>query len=117
VLDIRETTAPQETGPARPSRALAIILGALFVATVVAVDPYGLVPSGPLRWTVSLVVMGAAAGAVLLRRVRVETTTRLVWIALLAWLFLSAIAGADAMHAWIGTPDRRLGFLAWCTFP
>ena len=22
-----------------------------------------------------------------------------------------------ALHAWIGTPDRRLGWIAWCTFP
>jgi O-antigen ligase len=40
-----------------------------------------------------------------------------LWLALAAWLFVAALAGADGRHAWIGTPDRRLGWLAWCTFP
>ncbi|MDQ1476230.1 MAG: hypothetical protein QOE62_1459, partial [Actinomycetota bacterium] len=117
MFDIKETTAPAETGLTRNSGALAILLGALFVGTVVAVDPYGLVPSGPLRWTVGLVLMGAAACALLVRRVRVEPTTGVVWAALLALLFVASIAGADSKEAWIGTPDRRLGWIAWCTFP
>jgi O-antigen ligase len=47
----------------------------------------------------------------------VERATALVWAALLAVLFFASIAGADSKYAWIGTPDRRLGWIAWCTFP
>ncbi len=37
----------------RPRRTLAFALAALFVGVVIAVDPHGLVPSGPARWTVT----------------------------------------------------------------
>jgi hypothetical protein len=117
VFDTRETTVPQDAGLTRAPGALAMLFGALFVGTVVAVDPYGLVPSGPSRWTVGIVLMGAAVCAFLLRPVRVDRTTGLVWAALIAVLFVASIAGADSKYAWIGTPDRRLGWIAWCTFP
>jgi O-antigen ligase len=113
--DTLESTTPAVTEAG--SRPLAGILGALFVGVVVAVDPRGLVPSGPARWTVSLVVMGAAVCVLVLRPVRAERVTGGLWLALIAWMFVASIAGADALHAWIGTPDRRLGWLAWCTFP
>src|SRR5260221_12440537 len=105
-----ESTTTAVTGAARRPVAVAYVLGALFVGPVIAVDPSGLVPSGPARWTVTLVVMGAAMFGLLLRPVRAERLTGLVWLALVAWLFLASIAGADALHAWIGTPDRRLGW-------
>jgi hypothetical protein len=117
VFDTRETTVPEDAGLTRATGALAILLGAIFVGTVAAVDPYGLVPSGPLRWTVSVVLMGAAVCVLLLRPVRAERTTGLVWVALLAVLFAAAVAGADSSYAWIGTPDRRFGWLAWLTMP
>jgi O-antigen ligase len=96
---------------------LALVLGALFVATIVAVDPSGLVPSGPLRWTISLVLIGTAVCALLAHPVRADRRTGRLWAVLVAWLFIAALNGADALHAWIGTPDRRLGWLAWCAFP
>jgi hypothetical protein len=117
VFDTRETAVPEDEGLTRAGGALASLLGAFFVGTVSAVDPSGLVPSGPLRWTVGVVFMGAAVCALLSRPVRVERTTALVWAALLAVLFVASIAGADSSYAWIGTPDRRLGWIAWCTFP
>ena len=117
MLDTMESTTPAVTGATRRPLAVAFLLASLFVGAVVAIDPSGLVPSGPTRWTVSLVVMGAAVCALLLRPVRVERVTGVVWLALLSWLFLASLAGGDSLHAWIGTPDRRLGWLAWCTFP
>ncbi|HEV7527098.1 MAG TPA: O-antigen ligase family protein, partial [Acidimicrobiia bacterium] len=110
------TTPDANRSEPRPF-ALALALSGLFVGTVVAVDPSGLVPSGPARWTVTLAIMGVAVCALLARPVRVERATGAVWAALVLLLFLAAIAGADSMHAWFGTPDRRLGWIAWCTFP
>jgi hypothetical protein len=98
-------------------RPVALAVAALFVGAVVVVDPKGLVPSGPARGTVSLLLMGAAVCALLLRPVRREWRSGALWLALLGWLFPASLAGADALHAWIGTPDRRMGWLAWCTFP
>ncbi len=113
------TKPPVEHRPAPglSRRSLALVLGTLLVGSVVAVDPDGLVPSGPLRWTVMLVLMGAAVCTLLLGVVRAERVTGVLWLALVAWLFLASIAGADTLHAWIGTPDRRLGWFGWCTFP
>ena len=63
--------------------------------------------------------MGAAGGLLLAGPVRVERTTRRGCGSALARAGCSSasIVGADALHAWIGTPDRRLGWIAWCTFP
>jgi putative inorganic carbon (hco3(-)) transporter len=115
LLDTLESTTPALTDA--PPRALAPVLGVLFVAVVVAVDPRGLVPSGPARWTVSVLLMGVAVCLLLVRPVRVERVTAGLWAGVLAWLFVASIVGADSRYAWIGTPDRRLGWLAWCTFP
>jgi len=131
-----EATTPTVNVGARRSVALAFVLGALFVVTVVAVDPRGLVPSGPLRWTATLALMGAAVCTLLLQPVmgnprripRIPQTAgnprripqqwvAWLWVGLLLWLFLASVFGADALHAWIGTPDRRMGWLAWLTFP
>jgi O-antigen ligase len=127
VLDSLEATTPTVNAAAR--RSLALVLGALFVGTVMAVDPSGLVPSGPLRWTVTWALMGAAVCVLLLQPVmrnppRISRNSSLgqvgpgvMLVGLVGWLFLAAIFGADSLHAWIGTPDRRLGVLAWLTFP
>ena len=115
MLSTVESTTTPLTGLAR--RPLAAALGALFVGVVVAVDPHGLVPSGPLRWTVTLVLMGAAVVALLAGPVRVDPWTGAAWLALAGWLLLASFGAVDSLHSWIGTPDRRLGWLAWCTFP
>jgi putative inorganic carbon (HCO3(-)) transporter len=115
LLDTSMATTPAVADTAR--RPLALVLAALVVATVATVDPSGLVPSGPLRWTVTLVLMGTAVCALSARPVGVDRATGRLWLALIAWLFVAALAGADGRHAWIGTPDRRLGWFAWCTFP
>lgn len=98
------------------SHALARILASLFVFAVVAVDPGGLVPTGPARWTVTTVLAIAAVVVMSRRPVFVDRTTGLLYGALVVWLFVAAVLGADSLHAWIGTPDRRLGWFAWCLF-
>ena len=40
-----------------------------------------------------------------------------LWVALLGVLLLATVRAVDPLSVWIGTPDRRLGFLAWITFP
>lgn len=115
MVDTLASTTPPVTETSR--RSLALVLGALFGASIAAVDPHGLVPSGPLRWTVMLVLMGAAGCVLFLQPVRTDRVTGWLWFSLVAWLFVASIAGADALHAWIGTPDRRLGWFGWCTFP
>lgn len=84
----------------------------VIVASTVAVDPWGATPFGPARW--SVVTVGVLAVVALTRpwRLRSDRLVRL-WAALLAWLALATVLAVDPLHAWIGTPDRRLGLLAW----
>lgn len=115
MLDTQPTTTAAAPALSRPP--LAPLLGALFVAAVVAVDPAGLVPSGPARWTVMSIVMGIAVVSLLRQPLRFDRLTGGLWLGLIGWLGLASLAGADPLSAWIGTPDRRLGWIAWCTFP
>src|SRR5690349_11382639 len=117
VSALESLTTPAEPEVLARPRALASVLGALFVGAVVAVDPGGLVPTGALRWTVGAALAGTAIVVLLWSRVRVERRTAALWVALIAWLLLATVFASDHLYAWIGTPDRRLGFVAWITFP
>lgn len=85
------------------------------VAAVVAVDPWGLAPFGPLKWAlVSSLLL--AAMAVLPGRGRPFTVARRpsrAWLVFLAVVAVAAASGVDPLYAWIGTPERRFGALTW----
>ncbi len=98
-------------------RALAITLGSLVIGSTATNDPYGLVPTGPLRWTVTVVCIGVATALWLRRPAPIDRISAWWWAGLLFWLFLTTLLAVDPLHAWIGTPDRRFGFVAWCTLP
>lgn len=113
----RATPVPPPTIGAPGAGGLAWAVAALIVGTVVAVDPAGLVPTGPLRWTVIAVTTGITLGALVLRPVVIPKAPAGLWVALIGVLTIATFDAADPLHAWIGTPDRRLGLLAWITFP
>ena len=96
---------------------LAWALAALIVGTTIAVDPGGLVPTGPLRWTAITVTTGVTLGFVVLRPVAIPKALTGLWLALIGVLAIATLKAVDPLSAWIGTPDRRLGLLAWITFP
>jgi O-antigen ligase len=121
-IAIEEQRVPWPVVPAislapNPRPVTALLLGALVVGSAVAVDPAGLAPFGPLRWTVVTVLL-AAAGVTAARRGswRIERRTALAGAVLLGALLVATVAAIDPLHAWLGTPDRRLGFLAWIGF-
>ncbi|MCB0992700.1 MAG: O-antigen ligase family protein [Acidimicrobiales bacterium] len=92
------------------------LLAALVVASVVAVDPGGWWPYGPAKQGV--IIAGFAAMVALTRRYRVGPLGRLVSVGagvFLGALALAALFGADPVMAWIGTPERRMGVVGWCT--
>lgn len=88
---------------------------ALPVAAVVAVDPWGLAPFGPLKWAlVSAIVLGAVA--FLPGRGRPFTLARRparAWLVFLVVVAVAAASGVDPLYAWIGTPERHFGALTW----
>jgi O-antigen ligase len=113
----RATPVPAVEVSARRGGDLAWAIAALVIGATIAVDPGGLVPTGPLRWTVIAVTTGFALGALVLRPVTIPRTITTVWLALIGVLTIATFHAVDPLHAWIGTPDRRLGLLAWLTFP
>src|SRR3954469_3035487 len=114
-----DRATPVPAAELSPPRAggLAWAVAALLVGSVVAVDPGGLVPTGPLRWTVIAVTTGIALGLLVRGPVAIPKAFTALWVALIGVLPIATFNGVDPLHAWIGTPDRRLGLLAWITFP
>ncbi len=97
----------------------ALVASALPMVVVIAVDPSGWFPFTVARW------WAAAVWALVTVAVTLWTTTRrqatstpdrvaivLVW-PLLAITFVSTLNSIDGVYAWIGTPMRHLGLVAW----
>ncbi len=88
---------------------------ALPVAAVLAVDPWGLAPFGPLKWAlVSAIVL--ATVVVLPGRGRPLTLARRparAWLVFLAVVAAAAAFGLDPLYAWTGTPERHFGAVTW----
>jgi O-antigen ligase len=115
--DLDRATPVSTAEIASPDTGISWAIAALIVGTVVAVDPGGLVPTGPLRWTVITAATGVTLGLTALRPIAIPKVWTALWVAMMAVLGLAMFDAADPLHAWIGTPDRRLGLLAWITFP
>jgi O-antigen ligase/Flp pilus assembly protein TadD len=103
---------------AAPSRWSAVreVAAALVVGAVLVFDPFGWAAFGPLKWTIVSTLALAAAATMWLRPFQHHAPSTLAWIAFLGWGAVCAITGLDPVYAWIGTPDRHLGWLAWMIF-
>ena len=94
------------------------LAGAAAVAAVVAADPGGWYPFGTAKFTAVPVLVLAATAVALWAGVRPALPRPVTWLwaDLLVWLAIAAALGRDPLYAWIGTPERRLGWLAWLLF-
>ncbi len=100
-------------------RAGVVALAALAPAAMLAVDPAGWYPFGPVKWlVVSTLVLSGAALVLRTRALSIPTPVLGGMLALLGQMAFSA-AGGDGIYAWIGTPERRFGVLTWglCVLP
>jgi O-antigen ligase len=107
------------TSPRDSSRAIALLLAALVVASVAAFDPWGFAPFGPMKLLVMVATAVGAAILALLRRGagnRLHRAIVIAWLMLFASMVVATLLALDPLHAWIGTPDRRLGLAAWIVF-
>ncbi len=89
----------------------------LVVASVLVFDPWGWAAFGPAKWAAvgvaSLVLIAVTARR---RIVPLHRPSAVGWVLFLGWGAVVAAAGLDPLHAWVGTPDRHLGFVAWVLF-
>jgi len=94
------------------------------IAAVLALDPQGWFPFTVAKWWAVLVVVlitatFAAASSARRATAPVPTLGRVtVWLSagLLVLIGVSTITALDGLYAWIGTPIRHLGLLAWVVF-
>jgi O-antigen ligase len=92
----------------------AAVAAALPAGALLAVDPGGLAPFGPLKWAVTATAALAAFSVLAWRRpLLVARRPVALWGALLAWVGIAAFTGIDPLYAWIGTPERHFGAAAW----
>jgi O-antigen ligase len=98
-------------------RWVAFLAALVPVAAFAAVDPGGWYPFGPAKWMAVSVVVTLSVGAALgSGAVRVPLAAGAVWGFLVAWLAVAAGFGVDPVFAWIGTPERHLGWVTWLLF-
>lgn len=96
------------------TRSPAVLIAALAPASLLAVDPWGWYPFGPVKWLAVSVLVPAGAALVLARRpLRVAAAPTAAALGLVAWLAVAAAVGVDGVYAWVGTPERHLGVVAW----
>jgi hypothetical protein len=82
---------------------------------VLAVDPDGWFPFGPVKWL--LVSVGVWLLSTITfagrRTVVVEPRVQLALFALFVVFAFAAMRGADPTYAWTGTPERHFGAVTW----
>jgi len=100
----------------RPARAGvgAVALGALAPASALALDPRGWHPFGPVKW-LAVVLLGGLGAALVAGPGchRLPPPLRRASALLVAWLAVAALVGEDPWFAWVGTPERRFGWVTW----
>ena len=119
-----------------PPNRSALVLAALPPASVLAVDPSGWSPFTPAKWlaVTTLVLLGAAVALGPRSRgvarsqgpsadeggagpatagTRLHRSSLVAFAAFVGWTMASAAFGDDHLYAWLGTPERHLGVLAW----
>ena len=96
---------------------LAALAGAgLFVVAPLAFDPFGWAVYGPSKWLFITATSLVAFGLALLRSITFDVRWVTGWAAFLLWMAIAGSWAMDPLSHWIGTPDRRLGWLAWLSF-
>ena len=110
----RPTETPTDKAPRRGGVAWAA--GATIIASVAVMDPWGLLPFGPVKTGAVTVCVLAATTVALRRRVTLARGPLILWGLVLGWLLVATVTAVDPLHAWIGTPDRRLGWVTWTVF-
>lgn len=103
---------------------LGVVAGLIPITAVVALDPQGWFPFSVAKWWSTLTVALLAAALAAAQRPmpsaaplpRLERATIALMVMLLVVVGLSSLVALDGWYAWVGTPIRHLGLLAWFVF-
>ena len=92
------------------------IIAAIVLSSALALDPAGWFPFSVVKWwAVVATVLVAALSWVRLREVRRSPV--LGWLlGLVVLVTVSAVFAVDGTYAWVGSPIRHLGVVAWWLF-
>ena len=84
-------------------------------AAVLAVDPAGWYPFGPLKWLLvtTLVLFAAAAAHAVPGQWSTSAVLDRAGLVLVVAMAVAALVGLDPIYAWTGTPERHAGVLIW----
>jgi O-antigen ligase len=94
-----------------------VVAAAVAPVQFLVFDPQGWFPFGPIRWlTGSVLVLVSLAAILATRRVVFDRPTGWAWGALLVLLGVGAAFGLEERYAWLGTPERMLGWATWLLF-
>ncbi len=122
------TNAAKQTAELRADRGpdVGLLLAAAAAVALGGFDPFGWDGFGPLRWLlVPALGFWAVARSIdrlpwLILASDTEGGGRLglwlmvrLWAALLLWGVVATALAHDPLHAWLGTPDRRFGWIVW----
>jgi len=117
-IAIQPTVEPNVgSGALSAGRGVAVV-GLLAPAAILAVDPSGWAPFGPVKWAV-VSALGLAAVAMALATsptLRLHRWSTGLFAGLVVWLGAAAVFGVDRIYSWAGTPERHLGVAAWALF-
>jgi O-antigen ligase len=112
-----DATDDHPPGPAtalpRSGSATAAVVAVGLVAWAVSVDPWGFRPFTTARWPVLATTVLVAVAVGWRDRPPLPRVLRGLGLALLTWLALATVFAVDPVHAWLGHPQRHLGFVAW----
>ena len=98
-----------------PARAISVLVAVLLAGGALAFDPGGWQVFLPAKWLVITVCAFGAAAAALFEGVDLHRRSLHGWAAFLAWAAVTSLIADDPLAAWLGTPDRRFGFVALLT--
>lgn len=93
-----------------PAAVVAVVAG-----SVVVFDPWGWQPFGPSKWLVVTVGSLVGAGLAFRRGVRLHRGASVGLALVVGWSAVTSVTSVDPLSAWLGTPDRRFGFVAVVT--
>ncbi|CAN5835404.1 hypothetical protein BH23ACT5_BH23ACT5_23060 [soil metagenome] len=93
----------------------AVAVVAVACGGFLAFDPGGWQAFGPAKWTVVTVAALGGAAAAVWRGIPVHRPSAVAWIAFLGWAAVTSLTALDPLSAWLGTPDRRMGFWGLAT--